>query len=74
MLKVLRSPEQTLSGPVMVPGLARADSTATLRELGALGPQPLTARAVITPELVPEVTEILFVALEPTHPEGSVQV
>jgi hypothetical protein len=72
ILYVFRSPEQTESGPVIVPGLDRAESTDAFIELGELGPQPLTARTVMMPELVPEVTLIVLVVLLPVHPDGSV--
>jgi hypothetical protein len=57
----------------MVPGLARAVNTVTLRGVTELCPQPLTAMTVTIPELLPAATVMLLVLLEPVHPEGIVQ-
>jgi hypothetical protein len=72
MLYIWYAPEQMLSLPVMVPGLARAVMTVTASTLVELCPQPFSALTVMVPEELLVVTLIELLLLLPTQPEGSV--
>jgi hypothetical protein len=58
----------------MVPGLAKAVITFTVRLRAVLGPQPLLAVTATVPPELPAVVVIVLVLLVPVQPEGSVQV
>ena len=78
MLYVLVVPGQTFVFPPaadMLPGKAGAvPETLTVRVRVLLIPQLLFAITEMVPPAVPAVTLMLFVADEPDHPEGNVQV
>jgi hypothetical protein len=71
MLYEFIDPEQTLIGPVTVPGLANVVIVPTASVLAALGPHPLFAVTDKVPPVLPVVVVMLLLVLVPVQPDGS---
>ena len=74
MEKVSRLPLQKLAVPLIVPGVAGADSVVTERVCAEDVPQLLPAVTETVPALAPTVAIILLVVEVPVQPFGRVQV
>jgi hypothetical protein len=67
-------PVQTVSLPLMAPGVESGDSTVTGMLDTDVVPQPFEALTVTVPPVTPAVTVMEVVVEAPVHPPGRVQV